>query len=70
MVMAPAKTGNDNNSKTAVTAMAHTNKGILSYPKLPLLILAVVANRLIAPNKELTPAKCNDTITRSTAPPL
>ena len=70
MVIAPAKTGKDNINNTAVIAIAHTNKGNLSYPNPPLLILLTVASKLIAPNKELTPAKCKDTIAKSTAPPL
>jgi hypothetical protein len=31
-------------------------------------MLLTVANKLIAPNKELTPAKCKDTIAKSTDP--
>lgn len=30
MVIAPARTGNDNNRRTAVITTAHTNKGIRS----------------------------------------
>ena len=50
--------------------MAHTNKGNLSYPSPKDLILLTVDNKLIAPNKELIPAKCKETIKRSTLAPL
>lgn len=33
-------------------------------------MLLTVANKLIAPNNELTPARCKDTIAKSTEPPL
>lgn len=68
--MAPAKTGKDNINNTAVIPIAQTNKGSLSYPKPPDLMLLMVASKLIAPNNELTPARCKDTITKSTEPPL
>jgi hypothetical protein len=70
IVIAPAKTGSDSINNTAVMPIAQTNKGNLSYPKPPDLILLIVASKFIAPNKELTPARCKDTITKSTEPPL
>jgi len=68
-VIAPAKTGNDNNNKKAVIKIAQTNNGI-SY-KLILLarILNTVVIKLIAPNNEETPAKCKLKIAKSTDPP-
>jgi hypothetical protein len=70
MVIAPANTGRDNNNSTAVTAIAHTNNGNFSYPSPKDLILLTVANKLIAPNRELIPAKCKETIKKSTLAPL
>lgn len=67
--MAPANTGKDNNNRTAVTKIAQQNKGILWYNIPCVLIFIMVVIKLIAPNKEDTPARCNEKIIKSTAPP-
>ena len=66
---APAKTGNDNNNNIAVTKIAHTNNGSLCKDIPLVLIFNVVLMKLIAPNKEETPAKCKLKIAKSTEPP-
>jgi len=68
-VIAPAKTGRDNNNKIAVTNIAHTNKGNLCRDIPFVLIFKVVLIKLIAPNREETPAKCRLKIAKSTEPP-
>lgn len=65
----PANTGKDNNNKNAVINTAHTNNGNLCISNFGDLILIIVVMKLIAPNKELTPAKCNEKIAKSTLPP-
>jgi len=67
MVIAPANTGNDNNNKIAVIRTLHTNRG--NWWKEIILILKIVVIKLIAPKREETPAKCNENIPKSTAPP-
>ena len=65
----PARTGNDNNNRTAVIKIAQTNKGIL-WRDIPFaLILNTVVMKFIAPSKEETPAKCNEKIAKSTEAP-
>jgi hypothetical protein len=68
--MAPANTGKDNNSKTAVTTTAHPNKANLCNLIPGLLIFNTVVMKFIAPNKLLIPAKCKANIARSTLGPL
>ena len=65
----PANTGNANNNKIAVIKIAHTNKGNLCNDIPLVLILSVVLMKLIAPNKEETPARCKLKIAKSTDPP-
>ena len=67
--MAPASTGRDSNNNTAVIKMAQQNKGILWYAIPWVLIFIIVVIKLIAPNKEETPARCRENIIKSTAPP-
>ena len=67
--MAPANTGNVNNNKIAVIKIAQTNNGNLCIDIPLVLILIAVLMKLIAPNKEDTPAKCNEKIAKSTEPP-
>jgi hypothetical protein len=57
IVIAPAKTGKDNNNKTAVTSTDHTNRGIwcIFIPGARILIIVVI--KLIAPRIEEIPAK-------------
>jgi len=69
-VIAPAKTGNDNNNNTAVTITAHPNRANLCNLIPGLLIFNVVVIKFIAPNKLLTPDKCKANIAKSTLGPL
>jgi hypothetical protein len=70
IVIAPARTGNDNNNNTAVIITAHPNKANLCNLIPGLLILIIVVIKLIAPNKLLTPARCKAKIAKSTLGPL
>jgi hypothetical protein len=70
IVIAPAKTGNVNNNKTAVTITPHPNKANLCNLIPGVLIFAIVVIKFIAPNKLLTPDKCNANIAKSTLGPL
>jgi hypothetical protein len=70
IVIAPAKTGNDNNSNTAVTTTAQPNRANLCNFIPGLLILSIVDIKLIAPNKLLIPDKCKANIAKSTLGPL
>jgi hypothetical protein len=56
-VIAPAKTGNDNNNNIAVIKIAHTKRGTLCRVKPGFLIFNTVVIKLIAPNNEEIPAK-------------
>ena len=69
IVIAPAKTGKDNNRRTAVTKTDHANSGIRSKSipntrKLPKVLI-----KLTAPKIDLTPARCSEKIAKSTEPP-
>jgi len=66
IVIAPAKTGKDNKSKTAVTKTDHTNKGILSKDIWGERILITVVIKLTAPKIEEAPAKCKEKMVKST----
>jgi hypothetical protein len=68
--MAAANTGNDNNNNTAVTITAHPNRASLCNLTPGVLIFNIVVIKLIAPNRLLTPAKCNANIVKSTLGPL
>jgi len=70
IVIALAKTGNDNNNKTAVTTTAHPNKANLCNLIPGALIFSIVVIKFIAPNKLLTPDKCKANIAKSTLGPL
>jgi hypothetical protein len=70
IVIAPAKTGNDNNNKTAVITTAHPNNANLCNLIPGLLIFNIVVIKFIAPNKLLTPDKCKANIAKSTLGPL
>lgn len=65
--MAPAKTGRDSNSNTAVSKTLQTNKGIISMD-IPRIFIIVVM-KLIEPKILLTPAMWREKIPRSTAAP-
>jgi len=69
MVIAPAKTGNDNNSKIAVTKTAHTNNGkrLKTIPRARIFVIVTI--KLIAPAIDEIPAKCKLKIAQSTAAP-
>jgi hypothetical protein len=70
IVIAPANTGNDNKSKTAVINTAHPNKASLCNLIPGALIFNTVVIKFIAPNRLLIPAKCKANIARSTLGPL
>jgi hypothetical protein len=70
IVIAPASTGNDSNSKTAVITTAQPNKANLCNLIPGLLIFNIVDMKFIAPSKLLTPVKCNPKIAKSTLGPL
>jgi hypothetical protein len=67
--MAPASTGSDNRSNTAVISTDHTNKGIESRDIEADRMFMIVVIKLIAPKIEDAPAKCNLKIARSTEIP-
>ena len=69
IVIAPAKTGSDNNNKKAVIKTAHPNNGVLCAVIPGALIFMIVTIKLIAPKIEETPARCKLKIAKSTAPP-
>jgi hypothetical protein len=70
IVIPPAKTGNDNNSNTAVTITAHPNNANLCNLIPGLLIFNIVVIKFIAPSKLLTPERCRANIAKSTLGPL
>jgi len=70
IVIAPAKTGKDNNNSTAVTNTAHPNNETLCKFVPGHLIFNKVVMKFIAPNKELRPDKCKPKIAKSTLGPL
>lgn len=67
--MAPANTGRDNKSKTAVIRTAQTNKGIRSKTIPKVRKLPTVLIKFTAPKIELTPAKWREKIAKSTELP-
>lgn len=69
IVIAPANTGNDSNSNTAVINTAHTNSGNLCIVIPGARILIIVVIKFIAPSIDDIPAKCRLNIPKSTAPP-
>jgi hypothetical protein len=70
IVIAPAKTGNDNSSRIAVIITDHTNKGIRSKFIMLGRMFRIVVIKLIAPKMEEIPAIWREKIVRSTALPL
>lgn len=69
-MIAPARTGNDNNSNKAVIATDQTNKGIRSNVNPGDRILITVVIKFTAPKIDEIPAKCRLKIAKSTdAPP-
>ena len=69
IVIAPARTGRDNNNKKAVINTDHTNKGKRWNVKPRARIFIIVTIKLIAPSIEEAPAICKLKIARSTAGP-
>jgi hypothetical protein len=69
IVIAPAKTGKDNNKRNAVTNTEYTNKGILCINNPGALILKIVTMKLIAPKIDAAPDKCKLKIAKSTEAP-
>lgn len=67
IVIAPAKTGKDNNKRTAVINTDHTKSGIWCIPIPGALIFKMVVMKLIAPKIDEIPAKCKLKIAMSTA---
>jgi hypothetical protein len=70
IVIPPAKTGKDNNNKTAVITTAHPNKANLCSLIPGVLIFTIVVIKFIAPNKLLTPERCKAKMAKSTLGPL
>jgi hypothetical protein len=60
IVIAPAKTGNDNNNKNAVMYTAQTNSGVRCAVIPGARMLVIVTIKLIAPKIDDTPAKCSE----------
>jgi len=69
IVNAPARTGKANNNKIAVIKIPQTKRATIIQPALLVLIFRTVEMKFKAPNKEDTPAKCNEKMTKSTDPP-
>lgn len=69
IVIAPAKTGRDKSSKSAVMPTDQTNKGIRSRVILGARILMIVVIKLMAPRIDLAPARWSEKIERSTLAP-
>jgi hypothetical protein len=68
-VIAPAKTGKDNNNKKAVTKIDQANKGILCNVIPGVLIFKIVVIKFTAPRIDEAPAKCRLRIAKSIAGP-
>lgn len=66
MVIPPANTGRLKTNKKAVTQTLTKNSGMLYQAKLGAFKLFIVHKKLIDPAIDLTPAKCNLKITKST----
>jgi hypothetical protein len=60
IVIAPANTGNDNNSNQAVIQTAHTNNGVRLAVIPGARMFVIVTMKLTAPNIDETPAKCSE----------
>ena len=70
IVIAPANTGSDNKSSTAVITTAQPNKDTLCNLIPGLLMFSTVVMKFIAPNKLLIPDRCKANIVKSTLGPL
>ena len=69
IVIAPAKTGKENNNKKAVINTDQTKRGNLCIDKPGTLMLNIVVMKFIAPSNDETPARCKLNIAKSTEPP-
>jgi len=69
IVIAPAKTGKDSNSKIAVTKTDQTNKGIRCIYIPGARMFRIVVIKLTAPIIDEAPARCRLKIARSTDGP-
>jgi len=69
IVIAPANTGNDKSSKTAVIKTDQTNKGNLSKVIPGALMFIIVVIKFIAPIIDEAPAQCKLKIAISTEGP-
>jgi len=69
MVMAPARTGSDRRSSTAVSRTDHTNSGMSSSDSPSAFMLRMVVMKLADPKILLTPARWREKMPRSTAAP-
>jgi hypothetical protein len=69
MVIAPAKTGRERSSNTAVIKTDQTNKGIESKFIEEDRMFKIVVIKLIAPRMEEAPARCKLKIAKSTEIP-
>jgi len=69
IVIAPASTGKESKSKTAVIFTDQTNKGRCSKPIPMDRILIIVVMKLIAPRIDEAPARCKEKIAISTEGP-
>jgi len=69
IVIAPANTGSDKSSNTAVIRTDQTNSGIESKDIEADRMFIIVVIKLIAPKIEEAPAKCKLKIARSTEIP-
>lgn len=56
-MIAPARTGRDNNSRTVVKKIDHTNRGIVSNEIFFVFMFMIVVMKLIAPRIDLAPAR-------------
>lgn len=70
IVIPPASTGRLSRRSTAVTRIAHANRGSLCILIPGFRIFSTVVMKFIAPSIELIPARCREKITQSTAPPV
>lgn len=70
IVIAPARTGRERRSNTAVMRIDQTNKGILSMEKDGWCIFKIVVIKLIAPRIEDIPAICKEKMDISIEGPL
>lgn len=69
IVIAPAKTGKDNNRRTTVIVTAQTNRGIRSNWSPCQRMLITVEIKFTAPRIDEAPARCREKMARSTDGP-